>query len=552
MATPIIQMSGIFKTFPGHVVANDNVSLNVWGGSIHAVIGENGAGKSTLMNVLYGRHQPDSGRIRLRDTDVRVQSPARAIALGLGMVTQHTTMIPALSVLDNITLGAEVARTGVLRRNEARDQLAEIGGRLGVELPWDAPAGTLSVAALQKAEIVKALFRRAEIVILDEPTATLGPQEADALFAILHSMVADGRTVLLITHKLREVVAHTSRVTVLRGGRSVAELATADTYPDELLAYMMGEKSGAPAAGLGLVTPMAASAVGPAPGGAEPTLQFPPAWSARKTPVAPGPEGEPVVAPRLPLLEVRGLTVLNERRAPAARDVTLSVLPGQIVGVAGVDGSGQRELAEAIVGLRPAQSGSVWVDGEDVTGWSAGRRLARTVAYVPEDRLRDGLILDFTLAENLLLGRQRVPAHGGGRFLDLGTVEERGEEAIRTYRVRAPAGDVLASALSGGNQQKVLVARALAGQPRVLVAMQPTRGLDVAATQFVYGMIRDACRRGMSALVFSLDLDEVLDLADVVAVMYNGSVVGTLPRAQASLDRIGRMMVGALAEGQPE
>lgn len=545
MTSPLIQMADIVKVFPGGVVANDRVTLNVWGGTIHAVIGENGAGKTTLANILYGRHQPDQGRIRLRGVDVRIDSPARAIGLGLGMVTQHTTMIPALSVLDNILLGAEVRRFGVLSRRAARSRIEEIADRFGISLPWDAPAGSLSVAALQMAEIVKALFRRAEIIILDEPTATLGPREADSLFAMLHALAEGGGTLLLITHKLREVMAHASRVTVLRAGRSVAELATSDTYPDELLSLMMGGRRGAPPAASGIVLPMASMAAGEVGAPSASTSDTPtPPWE-RADAGAVG--GGRTVAPPLPTLEVRGLTVLNDRGAEAVRDASLQALAGQIVGVAGVDGSGQRELAEAIVGLRPAQAGSVWLDGVDVTGWSAGRRLAHGVSTIAEDRQREGLILDFTLAENLLLGRQRQRRFGGGWFLDPATIEAHAEEVIRTYRMRAAGADVPVASLSGGNQQKVLVARALDGSPRLLVAMQPTRGLDVAATQFVYGAIRDACRKGMAALVFSLDLDEIFDLADVVLVMYNGAIVGALPRSAASMDLVGRMMVGTAA-----
>jgi simple sugar transport system ATP-binding protein len=341
-------------------------------------------------------------------------------------------------------------------------------------------------------------------------------------------------------------MAHASRVTVLRGGRSVAELATSETNPDELLAYMMGRGPGTPAAGLGLVAPMAAASV-PASGSgvADAADETPATWGLRPAPSSPAPNDVRSAPLALPVLEVREVTILGATGAPAVRGASLGALPGQIVGVAGVDGSGQRELAEAIVGLRPIRTGRILVDGVDVAGWNAARRMGQGIAYIPEDRQREGLILDFSVAENLLLGRQRRPRFGGGRLLDLATVAARGDEAIRSFRVRAPNSEAPVLTLSGGNQQKVLVARALAGSPRLLVAMQPTRGLDVGSTQFVYQAIRDACRSGMAAVVFSLDLDEILDLSDVVAVMYDGAIVGALPRRLATVDRIGRLMVGA-------
>jgi len=520
--TPIIQMANITKSFPG-VVANDDVSLAVLPATIHAIIGENGAGKSTLMGILYGRYQPDKGRIRVSGEDVRIDSPARAIRLGIGMVTQHTTMVPALTVLENIILGAEPSRAGFIDSRRASERVSELAGSLGVELDLRASAGTLSVAALQKAEILKALFRGARILVLDEPTATLAPQEADSLFRLLHSLRDSGTTILFITHKLREVMAHASRVTVLRGGKCVGDRLTAETTPDDLLALMIGQRSVAAS----ILTELGAS-----PLDSEPT----PAYLVGREPLVP--------AAAMPTLELRDVSVVNRRGAVAVRSISLDVMPGEVLGVAGVDGSGQRELAEAIVGLRPLQSGSIRLDGKDITGRSVGDRLRAGITFIPEDRHREGLVLDFSLAENLLLGRERDRRFGGGALLDLRCIEETGEETVRASRVKVPSAEVAARNLSGGNQQKVVVARALMGDPRLLVAMQPTRGLDVEAARFVYEQFQTAQQKGLGIILFSLDLDEIFAISDRIAVMFDGRLMGVVPRAEATVDRVGQMMVG--------
>jgi simple sugar transport system ATP-binding protein len=535
-------MAGIRKVYPGGVVANDDVSLAVWPGTLHAIIGENGAGKSTLVNILYGRVQPDSGRIRLRGQDVHISSPAEAIRQGIGIVSQHSSLIPALSVIDNMMLGAEGSTPIALNRDAAKSQINQIARQVGLEeslrgIDWNAPAEKLSIAAQQKVEIVKALARKAEIVILDEPTATLAPQEADALFTLLHSLVGGGSTVLFITHKLREVMAHSSAVTILRGGKTVGERLTKDTYPDDLLSLMIGQRTtmtGSSLVGVGADQPVAQ--VGP-----EAAWERGPRSEMRGAPL--NAEAPDTLAPVLPTIEVRDLTVLNDRRGEAVRGVSLNVAPGELVGVAGVDGSGQRELAEAIVGLRRATGGSVWVEGKDVTGWSVERRLRAGLSFVPEDRHRDGLVLNFSIAENVLLGRQRDPYFGGGRVLNMARVEMRGEEAVKRRHIRAGGGDVPAYSLSGGNQQKVVLSRALDAEPHALVAMQPTRGLDVQATRSVYNSLHDAQAKGLAVLLFSLDLDEILEVSDRIAVMYNGGIAGILSRAEADAEKIGRLML---------
>ena len=507
-AEPIIQMAGISKTFATGVKANEDVSLTVWPGTIHAVIGENGAGKSTLMGILFGRIRPDGGRIRIRGKDVRLTRPAEAIRLGLGMVTQHTTMIPALSALDNVILGAEPTARGLIDRSAARSRIAQICSRLSINLDWDAPAGTLSVALLQKAEIVKALYRGASILILDEPTALLAPEEADALFALLHSLVAEGATILFVTHKLREVMEHSSHVTVLRAGRNAGDRVTATTTQDELLALMMGARTGVELAPRSQERISSASSL----------------------------------SPPLPVLEIKGVTARNDRGAIALRDIQLDVAPGEVLGVAGVDGSGQRELAQVIVGLRRPVAGSVLLDGVDITRRSVAWRVKRGLAFVPEDRTREGIIADFSVAENLLLGRQRDPRTGGGVLLALDVIEDRAAQIIHRHSIRGAFPGTPLRALSGGNQQKVVLARELEVQPRLLVCMQPTRGLDVEATRLVYGRLRESKARGMATLLFSLDLDEILELSDRVAVLFSGTVAGIVSAGEDERARIGRMM----------
>ena len=515
MPVPLFQLDHITKRFPG-VVANDDVSLALWEGTIHAVIGENGAGKSTLMGVLYGRHQPDSGRILYRGEETPISDPSAAIALGIGMVTQHTTMIPALSALDNVILGNEPAGAGgVIDRKAARGKVEEIGERLGIRVDWGAEAEKLSVATLQKLDIVKALYRGARVLILDEPTATLAPLEAEALFTLLHTLVGQGVTVVFVTHKLREVMAHSERITVLRGGKITGERITAETFSDDLLELMLGNAN--------LRQSLVAESERPIP-----TVDSAP----------PVTRSEPV-----PALEIRNVCVQGDRGAVPVRDVDITAFPGEVVGVAGVDGSGQRELAHAIVGLRPVQSGKILVNGRDVSGLSVGQRLLEGIAYVPEDRQREGLILDFTLAENMVLGKHRQKGFGGGRTLNPARISMNGEHAIRDHRIRAGGSEVAVRTLSGGNQQKVVIARALESRPRVLVAMQPTRGLDVEATRFIYASLRRALADGMGMLLFSLDMDEIMEIADRIAVMYNGGIAAVVPREGSTPDGIGRMMV---------
>lgn len=503
---PALQTLGITKAFPG-VLANDRIDLSVAADAVHAIIGENGAGKSTLVNILFGRYAPDSGRILFSGREVHLSSPAQAIALGIGIVTQHSTLIPALTVLENIILGAEPAGHGVIRRTEAAQAIHEICDRLNIFLNPDALAVGLSLAATQKAEIVKALFRGAKMLILDEPTAALAPQEAENLFALIRELTRAGSTVLFITHKLSEVINHADHVTVLRGGRVVGDMPVAQTNADDLLNRMVGAANPRDLPPNNLQSLSSLSSLNPA-------------------------------------IETRNVTVTGGRGRDAISGVSLSIAHGEIVGVAGVDGSGQRELAEAIIGLRPVRSGSIFLDGVDITKLSAGDRYARGLAYIPEDRHRDGLVMDFTVAQNLLLGRQRRREYGGGIFLDLRKVDDRARQAILSADIRVGGPGALVRTLSGGNQQRLIIARALDPRPTALIAMQPTRGLDVASTCAVYDRLREAAAAGAGVLFFSLDLDELLTISDRIAVMFEGRVAGILARAQATPESLGRLMLG--------
>lgn len=525
-----VHMEGIVVHYPGGVAANAGASLAVAASSLHAVIGENGAGKTTLMHVLYGRRPPDRGRIRIAGSETRIPSAAAAIRLGIGMVSQHTTVVPALSVIENIILGAEPQVAGLIRLRLAIARAQAIAERLGIELPWTAASDRLSVAERQKAELVKALYRGARILILDEPTSALAPQEADTLFDVLRGLVANGGTVLLVTHKLQEVLAHAQSVTVLREGRTVAELATADTYAEELLALMLGQRAG--------------------PAGA-PLVRAPDDSLAYETPWQRGPHSEMRRAPAdpspvrpMPLLECSNLRVRAADRGPGLCDVTLEVLPGEILGIAGIDGSGQQELVEAVVGLRSPASGHVRLEGEELASLDVNARRERGVTYIPGDRQAEGLVLDFSIEENLLLGRQRDRRFGGGRHIDGSVTGATAADVIRRHGIRAAGTRAPAFSLSGGNQQKLVVARALAGAPRLLVAVQPTRGLDVTATRRVHEALREAAGRGAGVLLVSLDLDEILDLSDRVAVLYAGRIAGVLDRSEADQRAVGRLMLG--------
>jgi len=496
-----LEARGIRKAF-GPLLVNDDVSFRARAGGVYALVGENGAGKSTLMNVLYGLYQPDAGEILIDGAPVRMRSPRDAIAHGLGMVHQHFMLVPPLTVAENVVLGAEPrTKAGLLDRRAAEDRVAEVAARYGFALDPKARVEQISVGMQQRVEIVKALYRGARILILDEPTAVLTPQEAEELFGIVRRLRGSGAAVLLIAHKLREVMSVASRIGVLRRGRLVAQREAHATSEDELTSLMIG--------------------------GAVPQAE------------------RSVSNPGAPVLEVRGLGAHGDRKRDAVREVSFTLREGEIVGVAGVDGNGQSELREVLCGLRGRASGEIALAGASLPADPEGVRRAG-LRWIPEDRQSEGLVLDFTVAENLTLGDQRRAPFARGRVparVDFAGREANASARIAQMDVRPPDPKAKARALSGGNQQKVILAREIHADPKVLVAMQPTRGLDVGATARIHSELRRLRAAGRAVLLISLDLDELLSVCDRILVLCGGRVAGIVDAAQATPELLGRMML---------
>ncbi|HET9451001.1 MAG TPA: ABC transporter ATP-binding protein [Aggregicoccus sp.] len=483
--------------------ALDGVSLEVRPGEVLAIVGENGAGKTTLMNVLYGLYHPDAGELRFGEELVRLKSPRDAIARGVGMVHQHFMLVPTLSVAENVVLGREPRRRGLVDLDAACAQVAAVCERFGFRLDPRARVDTLSVGSQQKVEIVKALFGGARVLVLDEPTAVLTPQEAEELFGVMRGLAAEGRSVVFISHKLHEVLRVADRIAVMRRGRIVAQLRAAEATPERLAALMVGE--------------------GRAP--EEPT------------------GGESTPGPVL--LEAEGLQAVGDDGLPALRGVGLRVRAGEIVGIAGVDGNGQRELAEVLTGLRPLSGGQGQLLGGPLRGLSAAEARARGVGHIPEDRLLRAVVKGMRVEENVALGRQTRAPFARGPLVDFAGRRARTEQLMEAYDVRPRSPEATLASLSGGNQQKVVVARELDAQPRLLVVMQPTRGLDIGAVAQVRARLREARARGAGILLLSLDLDEVLALSDRVYVLYGGRVTGEFGREAFDVQELGRRMLGA-------
>jgi simple sugar transport system ATP-binding protein len=499
-------MAGIEKSF-GPVLANRGASLEVGAGEIHALVGENGAGKSTLMRILSGMYAPDAGTVEVFGGDVTGWDTARAIAAGVGMVHQHFMLVPTLSVAENLILGTEPKRGLVLDREKARRDVEELSRRTGLAVDAGRQVSRLSVGEAQRVEILKALYRGAKVLILDEPTAVLSPPEVQELWKVLRGLRAEGATVVLITHRLDEVMEVSDHITVMRAGRTVDRIRTADTTPAAIARAMVGRD-------------VALAAF------AEETAYVP-----RDIPEAP------------PALEVRDLVVSAHGRPRAVDGVSFTVAPGEILGIAGVEGNGQTELIEAIAGLVEPVSGTIRLGGTDVTGTDVRARGDAGLSHVPEDRHRRGLLLDYSLADNLILGRQHRFAKTFS--LDRASIERNAEEQVHAYDVRPPDPALPARALSGGNQQKVVVAREMARDFTVLLAAQPTRGVDVGAVELIHDRLRAARDAGKAVLLVSAELNEVLALADRVAVMYAGRFAAVLPRAGASEEVLGPYMTGA-------
>ena len=499
---PAIELIGINKSF-GEVHANRNVNLTVDRGMIHGIVGENGAGKSTLMSILYGFYEADSGEIRAMGDPVRIRSPADAIAVGIGMVHQHFMLVDTLTVVENVMLGAEGGP--FLRRGQAkvRRVLAELSRDYGLNIEVDAIVGDLSVGLQQRVEILKALYRGADVLILDEPTAVLTPLEADSLFKLLNSLKRQGKTIILITHKLREIMAATDRVSVMRRGEMVATLETARTSPAELAELMVGRRV---------------------------------LLRVEKTARKPGP----------PLLEVERLSVVDNRGVRRVSDVSLAVHAGEIVGIAGVSGNGQSELLEALSGMRQPTVGTIRLQGKTIgpRDHNPHRMRQLGVLHVPEDRMRTGLVPSFEAFESAVLGFTDDPRLGRGPILDHGRMIADLSSKMRDYDVRPPAPRLRTSKFSGGNQQKIVLAREIERNPKVLLVGQPTRGVDIGAIEFIHRRLISLRDAGVGILLVSVELDEIMNLSDRILAMCGGEVTGERRPHETDEQDLGCLMGG--------
>ena len=499
-APPVLELTGITKRFPG-VVANDSVSFELEKGEVHALLGENGAGKSTLMNILYGLYHPDEGEIRVNGEAVRMSSPRDAIGRGIGMVHQHFMLIPVMTVAENIVLAVEPRTSGILLdTNEAERRVHEISEQFGLAVDPHARIQDITVGQQQRVEILKALYRGAEILVLDEPTAVLTPQEAHELFAIVRSLTAQGKSIIFISHKLNEVLEIADRITVLRRGKHVETIPAAGATEAGLARLMVGRD---------VLLRVAKGAATP---------------------------GET-------LLRVEDLHVRDDRNLEQVRGVSFDVHAGEIVAVAGVDGNGQTELIDAVSGLRGVAGGSVELAGVDVTRRSAHAHFDAGLGHIPEDRQRRGLVMDFKIAENVVLHDYRKAPFSRRGWLSPRQMLAKAQTLIREFDVRGGSPETLAASLSGGNQQKVILAREIDRDPRVLIAAQPTRGLDVGAIEYVHRRLVAERDEGRAILLVSLELEEVISLADRILVMFEGRIVGEFPPT-VSEEELGVAMTG--------
>ncbi|QOR35655.1 ABC transporter ATP-binding protein [Clostridium sp. 'deep sea'] len=495
-----IEMRNITKRFPG-VIANKDVNLKIKAGEIHALLGENGAGKSTLMNVLYGLYEPEEGEILVDGKIVRIKDPKTAINHGIGMVHQHFMLVKPFTVIENIMLGAEIANNGVLDFKKARAEILKISKKYGLEVKPDAKVEEISVGMQQRVEILKALYRGADVLILDEPTAVLTPNEIQDLIKIMRSLTKQGKSIVFITHKLKEIKEACDKVTVIRRGQVIGTLNTADATIDVLAEMMVGRK-------VILKVEKNESKIGEN------------------------------------YLEIKDLNVKDSRNLPAVKGVSFTVRAGEIVGIAGVDGNGQTELIEALTGLSKVESGSIKLKGNEISKMTIRKRYEQGLAHIPEDRHKHGLVLDFNLAENMVLQNFYQKPFSRGEILNYNEINEYAERLIKEYDIRTPSISVEAKKLSGGNQQKVIIAREIERNPHVIIAAQPTRGLDVGAIEFVHRRLVEQRDAGDAVLLISLELDEVLSLSDRILVMYEGNIVGELTAEEANEQKVGVLMAG--------
>lgn len=505
----VIEMKGITKVFPG-TIANDNVDFDLLQGETHVLLGENGAGKTTLMNILYGLYQQEKGDIYVDGQLVKIDNPNEAIKLGIGMVHQHFMLVDNFTVAENIILGREPKKGLKLDRKKAVADVKEIADKYGFAIDPNAVVEDISVGQQQKVEILKALYRGAKILILDEPTAVLTPQEIDELGKIIDNLKKEGKSVILITHKLKEVMSMSDRVTIIRRGKVTGIVNTKDTNIDELAELMVGRK-------VNLVVEKETAKLG-----AE-------------------------------ILKVENLSANDQRGIPAVKNVSFEVRSGEILGIAGVDGNGQTELLEVLTGLRKPHDGNVTMNGKDLYGKSPREVIDAGVGHIPEDRHKRGLILKYSLVENSILGiHKNKEFTKNGFIMDYKAIRTHCEKLIEEFDVRTPNADVFASALSGGNQQKLIAAREISKDPELLIAAQPTRGIDVGAIEYIHSRLVEERDKGKAVLLVSLELDEVLALSDRIAVMYDGKIVDILDRKDADEQKLGILMAGGSLEKKGE
>ena len=504
---PYVQMYGIVKRFPG-VLACDHVDFDVRRGEVHALLGENGAGKSTLMRILYGLQQPEEGRILRDGAEVTIHSPADAIRQGIGMIHQHFMLVDTLTVTENVALGLKSSRGLLLDLDRVEEGIRELSEAYGLQIDPRAPVWTLSVGERQRVEIMKALYRGAALLILDEPTAVLTPQEADELFVTLGYMKENGYSFVFISHKLQEVLAISDRITVLREGRRVGTVPTEGITRQELARMMVGR---------------------------DVLLE-----KTRDDDVEVGDV-------RLRLQDVSAHGVSGQ---PALRGVSLSVQAGEILGLAGISGNGQRELAEVVAGLRPISGGSVEMDGTLVTDWTIARRTDNGLAYIPEERMHDGIVGEFAVSENLVLQEHTHQPFSNGIFLAFDCIARYSRKLVQDFYIKTPNIGTMTRNLSGGNIQRLILARELSRRPKVLVAAQPTRGIDIGAIEYIYQHLLEQRDKGMATLLISEDLDELLALCDRIAVIYEGKIMDILNRNETSAEELGLLMAGVHPEKQ--
>ncbi|MGD7043741.1 ABC transporter ATP-binding protein [Jeotgalibacillus proteolyticus] len=497
----VIEMLNIRKEFPG-IVANDNITLQLRKGEIHALLGENGAGKSTLMNVLFGLYQPEKGEIKVKGEKVNITSPNIANDLGIGMVHQHFMLVDTFTVTENIVLGSEPKKGLSIDMKKAEKEVQEISDRYGLSVDPKAKIADISVGMQQRAEILKTLYRGAEILIFDEPTAVLTPQEIKELMQIFKTLIAEGKSIILITHKLKEIIAVCDRVTVIRKGVGINTLDVEGATPTQLASLMVGREV---------------------------------VFTTEKT----------TAVPKEVVLDIKGLNVKDTRGVKAVRDLELSVRSGEIVGIAGVDGNGQSELIEAITGLRKIASGSIKLNGKELSSLKTRKITEAGVGHIPQDRHKHGLVLDFPIGDNMVLQTYYQQPYSKMSMLNNKEINKQAKKLIKEFDVRTPSEYTQARALSGGNQQKAIIGREIDRDPDLLIAAQPTRGLDVGAIEFIHQRLIDQRDKGKAVLLLSFELEEIMNVSDKIAVIYEGNIIATVDPKETSEQELGLLMAGS-------